>query len=374
MAPLWVAKDKKFFDQHGLDVQLILVSGGSLVAQMLASGEIQMTANAPASLVNLIASGEKLSFFLGLSNTSPFTVVTQPNMRKAEDLRGKKLGTARFGGSSHISALIALEHLKLDLKRDKIILIQTGVDPERMGALEAKAIDAAMLQRVATKVMTSKGFYPLLNMNQAKIPYQNTGLAMRREFAGGNPKAVDGAVRAVIEGYGFIFNKDNKQAVKEIIARNLRLPKVDDAEDFYHEALEELDRKPYPSLEGTRIVIKYVAEQNPKAASIKVEDLVDTSWLKKLDSEGFFEKFMERSFRLSAGCVMNSLSVGIVPITCAICRAQFHELGGVACKQCRRILCRKHFFRGFLKRRGLLCSECVKQSSLVNPKPEESSD
>jgi ABC-type nitrate/sulfonate/bicarbonate transport system substrate-binding protein len=290
MAPLWVAKDKKLFEKHGLDAQLILVSGGSLVAQMLASGEIQMTANAPASLVNLIAGGEKLSFFLGLSNTSPFTLVTQPNLRKPEDLRGKKLGTARFGGSSHISALIALEYLKLDLKRDKIILIQTGVDPERMGALEAKAIDAAMLQRVATKVMTSKGFYPLLNMNQAKIPYQNTGLAMRRDFAGGNPIAVDGVVRAVIEGYGFIFNKDNKQAVKESIARNLRLPKVDDAEDFYQEALEELDRKPYPSLEGTRIVIRYVAEQNPKAASVKVEDLVDTSWLKKLDSEGFFEK------------------------------------------------------------------------------------
>ena len=290
MAPLWVAKDKKFFDKHGLDVQLILVSGGSLVAQMLASGEIQMTANAPASLVNLIAGGEKLSFFLGLSNTSPFTVVTQPNLRKAEDLKGKRLGTARFGGSSHISALIALEHLGLDLKRDKIILIQTGVDPERMAALEAKAIDSAMLQRVATKVMTSKGFYPLLNMNQAKIPYQNTGLAMRRDFAAANPTAVDGVCRAVIEAYGFILNKENKQAVKESIARNLRLPKVDAAEDFYQEALEELDRKPYPSLEGTRIVIKYVAEQNPKAASIKVDDLVDTSWLKKLDGEGFFEK------------------------------------------------------------------------------------
>jgi NitT/TauT family transport system substrate-binding protein len=290
MAPLWVAKDKKFFDNHRLDVQLILVSGGSLVAQMLASGEIQMTANAPASLVNLIAGGEKLSFFLGLSNTSPFTVVTQPNLRKGEDLKGKRLGTARFGGSSHISALIALEHLGLDLKRDKIILIQTGVDPERMAALEAKAIDAAMLQRVATKVMTSKGFYPLLNMNQAKIPYQNTGFAMRKDFAAANPTAVDGVCRAVIEAYGFIFNKGNKQAVKESIARNLRLPKVDAAEDFYQEALEELDRKPYPSLEGTRIVIKYVAEQNPKAASIKVDDLVDTSWLKKLDGEGFFEK------------------------------------------------------------------------------------
>ncbi len=118
MAPLYVARDKKLFEKYGLDVQLILVNSGSLVAQMFAAGELQMTANAPASLVNLAASGEKMSFFLGLSNTSPFTVVTQPNIRRAQDLKGKRIGTARFGGSSHISALIALEHLGLDLKRD----------------------------------------------------------------------------------------------------------------------------------------------------------------------------------------------------------------------------------------------------------------
>ena len=39
-----------------------------------------------------------------------------------------------------------------------------------------------------------------------------------------------------------------------------------------------------------RIVIRYVAEQNSKAAGIKVEEIVDTSWLRKLDAEGFFEK------------------------------------------------------------------------------------
>jgi len=290
MAPLWVAKDRKFFERHGLDVQLILVNSGSLVAQMFAAGELQITANAPASLVSLVAAGEKISFFLGLSNTSPFSVVTQPNLRRAEDLKGKKIGTARFGGSSHISALIALEHLGLDLKRDRVTLIQTGVDPDRMAALEAKAIDAGMLQRVATKVMTGKGYYNLLNMLQAKIPYQNTGLAMKRDYGAANPKTIDGLSRAMIEAYGYIFHKDNKQSVKEIIARNLRLPKVEAAEDFYLEALEELDRKPYPSLEGMRIVIKYVAEQNSKAAGMKAEEIVDSSWLKKLDGEGFFDK------------------------------------------------------------------------------------
>ena len=290
MAPLYVGKDKKLYEKYGLDVQLILVNSGSLVAQMFASGELQMTANAPASLVNLAATGEKMSFFLGLSNTSPFTVVTQPNLRRAEDLKGKRIGTARFGGSSHISALIALEHLKLDLKRDKITLIQTGVDPDRIAALESKAIDAGMLQRVATKVMVGKGYYPLLNMVQSKIPYQNTGLTIKKDYAAANPKTIDSFTRATIEAYGFIFKKENKQAVKEVLARNLRLANMDAAEDFYLEAQEELDRKPYPSLEGFKIVIKYVAEQNPKAAAVKVEEIVDNSWLKKLDAEGFFDK------------------------------------------------------------------------------------
>jgi NitT/TauT family transport system substrate-binding protein len=290
MAPLYVAKDKKLFEKYGLDVQMILVNSGSLVAQMFAAGELQITANAPASLVNLAASGEKMSFFLGLSNTSPFSVVTQPNIRRAEDLKGKRIGTARFGGSSHISALIALEHLGLDLKRDKIALIQTGVDPDRMAALEAKAIDAGMLQRVATKVMTGKGFYNLLNMHGAKLHYQNTGLTVKKDYAAANAKVVDGFTRATIEAYGYIFKKDNKQSVKEVIAKNLRLPNVEAAEDFYLEAQEELDRKPYPSLDGFKIVIKYVAEQNPKAAAVKAEEIVDNSWLKKLDGEGFFEK------------------------------------------------------------------------------------
>jgi NitT/TauT family transport system substrate-binding protein len=286
--PLWVAKDKKIFDKYGLDVQLIFVGGGSLVAQMLAAGEIQVAAGAPAALVSLVAGGEKVVMFLGLSNTSPFTLVAQPTIKQASDLKGKKLGTARFGGSSHISALIALEHLGLNAKRDNIAILQTGLDPERMAALEAKGLDAAMLQRLPTKIMGAKGYTLLLNLNQAKIPYQNTVLAAKRDYA--RSKTADSFTRAVIEGYGYVFNKENKQAVKEVIAKNLRLAKVEDAEEFYLGAQEELDRKPYPTLEGTKTVLKYVAEQNPKAASVKAEEMIDSAVLKSLESEGFFDK------------------------------------------------------------------------------------
>jgi NitT/TauT family transport system substrate-binding protein len=288
--PLWVAKDKKIFDKYGLDVQLIFVMGGALVTQMLAAGEIQIAANAPAALLGLVAGGEKIAMFIGISNTSPFTLISQPSIKAAADLKGKRLGTARFGGSSHVSALIALDHLRLDLKRDNIVLLQTGLDPERMAALEQKGLDAAMLQRLATKTMLAKGYTQLLNLNQAKIPYQNTVLASRRDYMTSNAKSFESFTRAVLEGYAFVFNKENKQAVKEVIAKNLRLPNADAAEDFYLEAQEELDRKPYPTLEGTRTVIKFVAEQNPKVASVKAEDIIDLSWLKRLDDEGFFKK------------------------------------------------------------------------------------
>jgi NitT/TauT family transport system substrate-binding protein len=288
--PLWVAKDKKIFEKYGVDVQMIFVMGGALVSQMLAAGEIQVAANAPAALVSLIAGGTDIAMFLGISNTSPFALITQPTIKTAADLKGKRLGTARFGGSSHVSALIALDHLGVDAKRDNIILMQTGLDPERMAALEQKGLDAAMLQRLATKTMLAKGYTQLLNLNQAKIPYQNTVLASRKDRMSANPKMFDSFIRAIVEGYAYVFNKDNKQAVKEVLAKNLRLPNPDAAEDFYLEALEELDRKPYPTLEGTRTVIKYVSEQNPKAASVKAERIVDVSWLKKLEDEGFFEK------------------------------------------------------------------------------------
>ena len=288
--PLWVAKDKKLFDKYGVDVQMIFVMGGALVSQMLAAGEIQVAANAPAALLSLIAGGTDIVAFLGISNTSPFTLIAQPNFKTAAQLKGKRIGTARFGGSSHVSALIALDHLGLDLKRDNIVLMQTGLDPERMAALEHKGLDAAMLQRLATKTMLAKGYTQIVNLNQAKIPYQNTVLASRRDYMAANAKTFDNFLRALIEGYAYVFNKDNKQAVKEVIAKNLRLPNVEAAEDFYTEAQEELDRKPYPTVSGTQTVIKFVTEQNPKVASVKAERVVDATWLKKLDDEGFFDK------------------------------------------------------------------------------------
>ena len=67
------------------------------------------------------------------------------------------------------------------------------------------------------------------------------------------------------------------------------------------------------------------------------------------------------------------LFAGIMPITCAICGAKFHELGGAACGRCKRILCRRHFLRGLLSRQRGVCSECLKSNPSSNDTTKESS-
>ena len=66
------------------------------------------------------------------------------------------------------------------------------------------------------------------------------------------------------------------------------------AEGAYHQHVATLgrleeSRKPYVSLEGMRILQRLLKPQNPKIGEIKVESLIDSRLVKRIDS-GFFEK------------------------------------------------------------------------------------
>jgi ABC-type nitrate/sulfonate/bicarbonate transport system substrate-binding protein len=135
-----------------------------------------------------------------------------------------------------------------------------------------------------------QGFHSLLNLHGSKRHYQNTGLTVKKEYTAANPKVVDGFTRATIEAYAYIFKKDNKQSVTEVAAKNLRLKNVEAAEEFYLEAQEELTANPIRRRMALRSSSIMSPNKNPKAAAIKAEVIVDTSWLKRLNDEKFFDR------------------------------------------------------------------------------------
>jgi hypothetical protein len=49
----------------------------------------------------------------------------------------------------------------------------------------------------------------------------------------------------------------------------------------------------------------------------------------------------------------------IIPFTCAICGARFAELRGGRCARCGKLVCRRHFFRGWWEGQWRVCSQCL---------------
>ena len=60
-------------------------------------------------------------------------------------------------------------------------------------------------------------------------------------------------------------------------------------EEGYQEILTGLDRKPYPSLEGTKNIQRLTKLKEPRLANINVESIVDDSSMQRLDSSGFID-------------------------------------------------------------------------------------
>ena len=87
-------------------------------------------------------------------------------------------------------------------------------------------------------------------MHGSKLPQNRPD--REKDYAAANPQAVDGFTRAMLGAYGYIFRKENKQSVKELVAKNLRLKNVEAAEDFYLEARNNSTANPIRLSKGSR--------------------------------------------------------------------------------------------------------------------------
>jgi len=95
---------------------------------------------------------------------------------------------------------------------------------------------------------------------------------------------------ALTESLAFIHGPANKPIVLKSMMKNLRMTDSMAAENGYQHQLLTLNRKPYPSLEGLRSAQRLLAPQNPKIATVKVEELIESRFVRKLDENGFIDR------------------------------------------------------------------------------------
>lgn len=294
--PLWMAVDQGLFKKHGVDAELIFIRGGARVMAALMSGEVRFASVAVTQVVGAAAQGADPVVILSFVKKMPYLFITAAHIKSPEDLKGKKVGVATFGGAAYVASHMVLRQYGLDPKRDQITLAQIGTEPERLAALMAGSIDAAMLAPEVAARLPVPPFKTMLDLRAANIPWQHTSLITTRSFIKANPQAVEGVVRAILEGFAFTLDPKNKEVVKQSIAKHLKLGKPEEIEEAYKNGMEDVTRDPAPSLEGGAMVLKLMAELEiiKEASRLRPSDIMDPSIVEKFERQGVLESLKKR--------------------------------------------------------------------------------
>ena len=290
MLSVWLAQEQGVFAKHGIDAQLILIRGGATLVAALLTGEIQIAFTSGVSVLGAAAQGVDVKMLTSISDRVSWKLIANPQIKKADDLRGKRFGVQSIVGSTWMYAMLALEELGLEPKRDHITFLPIG-DPVTIGqALEAGRIDAAVLDPPLSRRLTSKGFSQVVDLAKTNASFPGLGVGVTRGYLERQPATIENIVAALTESLALAQAPSNKAVVLKILMKHLRIDNAAVAEEGYQDHLLTLNRKPYPSLDGLRSAQRLMAQQNPKIAALRVENLVDARFVRKLDESGFIDR------------------------------------------------------------------------------------
>ncbi len=285
--PILAAVDGGYFKKHGLDGRPLVMSGSSTALAAMLSGDVGFINVAGSGLINAYLGGRDAVMITGLVNFAPYYLIVAKGINSIEDLRGKKVGIARFGGSADFLARYGLEKNGIKPGKD-VTILQTGGNAERLAAVSQGAIQATLLEQGFAYQAKKSGFRSLLDYSTIGLDYQHSGLATTKSFIAKNRDLTNNFLKALVEGT-HRYKSDRAFGMK-VLERHLRISDSDTLAATYDYYAPKLGSIPYVNLKGIKFLLDVTAESNPKAKNVRPEDIGDNALLKEIEASGFLKQ------------------------------------------------------------------------------------
>ncbi len=289
IVPLWAAKDEGFFAKYDIDGEPIFVRGAPTLNAALLSGDIQAGYTGGTAVMGAAVGGADFKILAVLTNKVTYDLVARRGIKSVEDLRGKQIGVTSIGGTNWMGTILGLERLGLDPNRDRLNFIVSGDDSVRTQGVLAGALDATAVDGVYSKILREKGLPVLAEFGALNIPITSTSMVFPNALIQKSPRIVENLLKAVLEGLVWGISPPNKAKVITLISKRLRIT-PQEAEEGYKDMILGLERKPFPSVDGLKNIQRLMKPRNPRMADLKVEGLIDASFMHKLEESGFIDK------------------------------------------------------------------------------------
>ena len=283
----WLAKEAGIFARNGLEAELVRTRSTIGVLALL-SGDLDFIQASGPTVIESGLRGSDLVYVAGGMATLDFILLSQPEIKTPELLRGGILGLASIRGASLVATEFALE--KLGLKPKDVKYIVVGGTPERLIALRNKQLQATLLSPPTSIVAEREGFHQLADVGALGLPFLHNGIATSRRFIRDNAETVRRYVKSQIEAV-HLMKTDRKTSVA-VLAKYLRQTKNREILERSYELSvtdQKYPRKQYPTLAGIQTVLDAIADENPKAKAARPQDFIDARFIKELDESGYIE-------------------------------------------------------------------------------------
>ena len=166
----------------------------------------------------------------------------------------------------------------MDLTRNSDVNItQVGGAATRLTALQAGSIDAAVLTLGLVQIAQKSGLNLLLDFIEKDIEYQQVAIIAREDILKTRGDVVHRFMKAYLSGIRYY--KTQKEVTIRKIMQFLRTNDRQIAEFDYTQRARALPNDGKPTIKGMQLALDDIAKDNPKAKSLTVQQLIDSSFL-----------------------------------------------------------------------------------------------
>jgi len=284
----WMAQEAGLFKKYNIDHELVFIASSGIVTAALLGGDADMTVTGGiGNVIAYVRGSTDVAFIGGVKNTMTQTLVAGGNIKKPEDLKGKRIGVSRIGGNSHYFTIQALRRYNMEPNRD-FSFLQTGGDPETLAALMSGGIEVANLTPPTDSQAIARGYHYVVYGPDLKIPYAATAFVTKRSLLAKRGQVVGQYMRAMAETARIMHT--DREFVYKVLGKYLRITDRSVLDSAYNAEIKVLEPRLVIKNEALQAILDEVAPTDARAKKVKPQELIDSRYLDEMEKSGFFDQ------------------------------------------------------------------------------------
>lgn len=279
---IYTALHRGFYKEEGIDLELIYMAANLTSAAVL-SGDLDYSA-AVTGLIGGAVRGQPMKVLLFTVERPLLFLISKKEIQEPKQLLGKKIAGSSPGGSATLLAYRVLRHFGLEPGRDVAVLPMGGSAAGRFAVLESGVVDASLLSVPESIVALEKGYKELIFLGDI-VKFAQNGFGTSEKKIRENPDEVYRMVRATLRGLQFVWDKNNQEAVTDIMMKQWKVNDRKMAAEMSKQVTRVLTKDASVNPEAVQELIDTQRENAKVTKAISIADVVDYSFLEKARKE-----------------------------------------------------------------------------------------